>query len=345
MKLGRLIIDIHGLELSKDDIDLLKHPSIGGIILFSRNFNSVQQIKNLIDSIKMLRSPSLIIYVDQEGGRVQRFKDDMTKIPSIELLGEKYKSDPYGAINLSEDIGWLIGYELRCIGIDVNTAPVLDINYSRSNIMSGRCFSNTPKIVSALSKAFLLGAKKSGISSICKHFPGHGFARTDSHVELPNDSRDLKTIYNEDIMPYKEAINLNIEGVMTSHVLYKNVDKYPPTISSKWLQILKNDLRYKGLIYSDDLSMQALREFGDMKSNVVKSLESGCDCIFICNDREIVERIVDEVTFKTSEELNYKLVKLSKNKIIDDFNKNKKVLSTRENIKKILEKKQIEIKL
>ena len=161
MKLGRLIIDIHGLELSKDDIDLLKHPSIGGVILFSRNFNSVQQIKNLVDSIKTLRSPSLIIYVDQEGGRVQRFKDDMTKIPNIELLGEKYKSDPHGAINLSEDIGWLIGHELRCIGIDVNTAPVLDINYSRSNIMSGRCFSNIFFKFSLVDKTFLFLLKSS----------------------------------------------------------------------------------------------------------------------------------------------------------------------------------------
>ena len=143
---------------------------------------------------------------------------------------------------LSKELGWLIGYELRCIGIDVNTAPVLDINYNRSNVMQGRCFSEDPKKVSLLSEAFIIGTKQSGISSICKHYPGHGYAKTDSHIELPQDNRGLKTIFNDDLMPYKKAIKLGIEGIMTSHVLYKNIDQYPPTLSSKWLQILKNTL-------------------------------------------------------------------------------------------------------
>ena len=192
MQLGRLIIDIAGTELTNEDIDLLKHPYVGGIILFSRNFNSINQIKELIGKIKLLRSPSLITYIDHEGGRVQRFKEGMTLLPSISLLGEKYITEPDNALFLAKELGWLTSFELTSIGIDVNTSPVLDINYKRSNIMSERCFSEKPNIVSLLAESFILGSKESCISSICKHYPGHGFARTDSHVELPVDNRDIK---------------------------------------------------------------------------------------------------------------------------------------------------------
>jgi len=346
MKLGNLIIDIDGIELSDEDIEILRHPYIGGVILFARNFSSVDQIVSLIKNIKSIRSPSLVTYVDQEGGNVQRFKDGLTLLPPLNLLGNKYMSDPFETIKLSEELGWLIGYELRHLGIDVNTAPVLDIDYGRSNVMSTRCFSTNPNNVTLLSEAFIVGAKKSGISSICKHYPGHGYAKTDSHVELPVDSRDLEDIYKKDLMPYKKAIDLNIEGIMTSHVLYKNIDQYPPTISGKWLQILRNDLRYKGLIYSDDLSMLALNEFGEMKDNVLKSLNSGCNCIFICNDRDKVTHILDNLILDITEEESNEIMKLSNNKSPrDNIYKNKKRLEIIENLERISETKQIEINL
>jgi len=346
MKLGNLIIDIDGIELSDEDIEILRHPYIGGVILFARNFSSVDQIVSLIKNIKSIRSPSLVTYVDQEGGNVQRFKDGLTLLPPLNLLGNKYMSDPFETIKLSEELGWLIGYELRHLGIDVNTAPVLDIDYGRSNVMSTRCFSTNPNNVTLLSEAFIVGAKKSGISSICKHYPGHGYAKTDSHVELPVDSRDLEDIYKKDLMPYKKAIDLNIEGIMTSHVLYKNIDQYPPTISGKWLQILRNDLRYKGLIYSDDLSMLALNEFGEMKDNVLKSLNSGCNCIFICNDRDKVTHILDNLILDITEKESNEIMKLSNNKSPrDNIYKNKKRLEIIENLERISETKQIEINL
>ena len=346
MKLGNLIIDIDGIELSDEDIEILRHPYIGGVILFARNFSSVDQIVSLIKNIKSIRSPSLVTYVDQEGGNVQRFKDGLTLLPPLNLLGNKYMNDPFETIKLSEELGWLIGYELRHLGIDVNTAPVLDIDYGRSNVMSTRCFSTNPNNVTLLSEAFIVGAKKSGISSICKHYPGHGYAKTDSHVELPVDSRDLEDIYKKDLMPYKKAIDLNIEGIMTSHVLYKNIDQYPPTISGKWLQILRNDLRYKGLIYSDDLSMLALNEFGEMKDNVLKSLNSGCNCIFICNDRDKVTHILDNLILDITEEESNEIMKLSNNKSPrDNIYKNKKRLEIIENLERISETKQIEINL
>lgn len=346
MKLGKLIIDIDGTELSKMDIEILRHPYIGGVILFSRNFSSVMQLTSLINSIKLLRSPSLIIYVDQEGGNVQRFKDGLTLLPAIDLLGKKYIKDPSGATSLSGDLGWLIGHELSFVGVDVNTTPVLDIDYGRSNVMKNRCFSSNPNNVTTLAEAFIIGVKKTGISSICKHYPGHGYAKTDSHLELPVDSRDFKTIYKDDLMPYKKAIDLGVEGIMTSHVLYKNVDIYPPTLSEKWLQILRNDLRYKGLIYSDDLSMKALNEFGEIEDNVLKSLEVGCDCIFICNDREKVIKILDNIIIETSDEVSKKIIKLGDRKSInDDLYKNKKRLSIIDRLERINEEKQIEITL
>ena len=345
MNLGKLIVDIDGITLSSNDYDVLTHPNIGGVILFSRNFTSIQQIKKLISDIKSIRSPSLIIYVDQEGQKVQRFRDGLTDLPSVSLLGKKYKADPDDAIELSRNLGWLINYELSTLGVDVNTTPVLDIDYSKSTIMENRCFAETPKIVSILSEAYIQGLRETGISCICKHYPGHGYAKADSHEILPEDNRDFKTIYTEDLLPYKKAINQNVEGIMTSHVLYKNVDEFPPTLSRKWLQILRNDLRYRGLIYSDDLSMKALEKFGNIDDNVIKSLEAGCDCIFVCNNRNIVEKILDNINLEGNYDINQKMLKLQTKLNKDNLSKNKKRLNIIDKIKNLRIKNQMEINL
>ena len=346
MNLGRLIIDIEGSELSRNDIDILRHPYIGGVILFARNFISINQVASLISSIKDLRSPSLVVYLDHEGGRVQRFKNGLTVLPSIDTLGIKYNDKPHEAIELSNELGWLMGFELSYIGVDVNTMPVLDIDYKRSNVMSGRCFADDPGIVSELSAAFLKGVKTTNMRSICKHYPGHGYAKTDSHLELPDDKRGLKAIFSNDLLPYKQAIELGVEGVMTSHVRYNNIDTLPPTISRKWLQILRNDLRYKGLIFSDDMSMKALDEFGIIEDNLLKAIDAGCDCIFICNDREKVVSILDNVIIKNTVEVISKIINLNHPKVKkEDLYVNKKRISIIEKLKKIDEKKQIEITL
>ena len=346
MNLGRLIIDIEGSELSRNDIDILRHPYIGGVILFARNFISINQVASLISSIKDLRSPSLVVYLDHEGGRVQRFKNGLTVLPSIDTLGIKYNDKPHEAIELSNELGWLMGFELSYIGVDVNTMPVLDIDYKRSNVMSGRCFADDPGIVSELSAAFLKGVKTTNMRSICKHYPGHGYAKTDSHLELPDDKRGLKAIFSNDLLPYKQAIELGVEGVMTSHVRYNNIDTLPPTISRKWLQILRNDLRYKGLIFSDDMSMKALDEFGIIEDNLLKAIDAGCDCLFICNDREKVVSILDNVIIKNTEEVVSKIINLnSPNVEKENLYANKKRISIIEKLKKIDEKKQIEITL
>ena len=346
MNLGRLIIDIEGSELSQNDIDILQHSYIGGVILFARNFVSINQVTSLILSIKDLRSPSLVVYLDHEGARVQRFKNGLAVLPSIDALGIKYNDNPREAIELSNDLGWLIGFELSYLGVDVNTMPVLDIDYKRSNIMSKRCFAEDPRIVSELSAAFLKGVKTTNMRSICKHYPGHGYAKTDSHLELPDDKRGLKAIFSNDLLPYKQAIEFGVEGVMTSHVRYNNIDALPPTISRKWLQILRNDLRYKGLIFSDDMSMKALDEFGIIEDNLLKAIDAGCDCLFICNDREKVVSILDNVIIKNTEEVVSKIINLSSPKVKkENLYANKKRISIIEKLKKIDEKKQIEITL
>tara|TARA_B100000795_G_scaffold102032_1_gene75205 strand:- start:295 stop:1335 length:1041 start_codon:yes stop_codon:yes gene_type:complete len=346
MNLGRLIIDINTGELTQNDVDILQHPYIGGVILFARNFISIEQISSLIASIKDLRSPSLIVYLDHEGGRVQRFKDGLTVLPSVDTLGIKYNEKPHEAIELSNDLGWLMGFELSYLGVDVNTMPVLDIDYKRSNIMSDRCFAEDPAVVSKLTAAFLKGVKTTDMRSICKHYPGHGYAKTDSHLELPDDKRGFKTIFNNDLLPYKQAIELGVEGIMTSHVRYNNIDILPPTISRKWLQILRNDLRYKGLVFSDDMSMKALNEFGNIEDNLLKSIDAGCDCIFICNDREVVVKILDNIVMNSTAEVTSKIIKLNRPKAkTEDLYTNKKRMSVIEKLKKIDEKKQIEITL
>ena len=345
MNLGKLIIDIDGPELTQEDKDILRHPNIGGVILFARNFISVDQISKLINHIKALRSPSLIIYVDQEGGRVQRFKDGLTIIPSMELLGEKYNSDPDDAIELSKNLGWLINFELSYLGVDVNTSPVLDINYSKSSVMKSRCFANSQKIVSYLAESYIKGAKETGLSLICKHYPGHGYAKADSHEILPEDNRDFKTILIDDISPYKIAIDQNISGIMTSHVLYKNFDAYPPTISRKWLQVLRNDLRFKGLIFSDDLSMKALERFGSIIDNLVRSIESGCDCIFVCNNRKEVENICENINLFGDYELNEKMLKLHNTEISENIFKSKKRSFVLDKLKYLNKKNQMEISM
>jgi len=278
---------------------------------------------------------------------VQRFKNGLTVLPSIDTLGIKYNDKPHEAIELSNELGWLMGFELSYIGVDVNTMPVLDIDYKRSNVMSGRCFADDPGIVSELSAAFLKGVKTTNMRSICKHYPGHGYAKTDSHLELPDDKRGLKAIFSNDLLPYKQAIELGVEGVMTSHVRYNNIDTLPPTISRKWLQILRNDLRYKGLIFSDDMSMKALDEFGIIEDNLLKAIDAGCDCLFICNDREKVVSILDNVIIKNTEEVVSKIINLNSPNNVEKKNlyTNKKRISIIEKLKKIDEKKQIEITL
>ena len=346
MKLGRLIIDVNGVELSAEEAEILSHPYIGGVIIFSKNFESNEQLKNLINSIKKIRSPSLLIYIDQEGGSVQRIKSNILEIPSVSNIGKIYENDNLLAKELARSIGWLIGHELSFFNIDINTCPVLDIDYKKSKVVSDRCYSANPAIVSQLAHEYILGAKENNISSIGKHYPGHGYAIADSHYELPIDNREYKTIFSNDLDPYIYCIEKGLNGVMLSHVQYKKIDNLPASLSKIWIYKLRNELRYNGIIYSDDLSMKALDDFGSMEDRVEHTISAGCDCLFICNNQDSVVKVLDNVIINDNQEIHTKLNNMRTKQIsYDDFSNStlrREIISRAQHLHENL---QLEIKL
>ena len=286
---GRLIIDIDGKNLSNDDKTILSSKHIGGLVLFSRNFDSYDQLDNLIKEVHLIKE-NIIIAVDQEGGRVQRFEKEYTKIPSMQdaSLFAKENDDK----EFIKDLAWLISSELIAVGIDINFAPVLDINRNISSIIGNRSFSNDILEVINNASDYIDGMHEAGMKSTGKHFPGHGNVVEDSHIELPVDERELHELLNEDLKPYIK-LNDKLDVIMCAHILFSKVDSKIPSFSDTWINnVLRNKLNYKGLIFSDDLSM--LGSGNESLFNKVKmSLEAGCDMVLICNDRFGVKEVID----------------------------------------------------
>jgi len=285
---GRLMIDIDGFNLSNEDKSLLSSKHVGGLILFSRNFDSYDQLFNLIQEVHLIKE-NIIIAVDQEGGRVQRFEKEFTKIPSMQevSLFAKENADQ----DFIKDLAWLISSELIAVGIDINFAPVLDINRNISTIIGNRSFSDDILEVINNASDYIDGMHEAGMKSSGKHFPGHGNVIEDSHLDLPQDERELHELINEDIKPYIELKD-KIDLIMCAHILFSKVDNKIPSFSNTWINnILKNKLNYKGLIFSDDLSM---RGSGDdsLTCKVQMSLDAGCDMLIICNNRSGVKEAV-----------------------------------------------------
>ena len=282
---GRLIIDIDGKNLSNDDKTILSSKHIGGLILFSRNFDSYDQLDNLIKEIHLIKE-NIIIAVDQEGGRVQRFEKEYTKIPSMQdaSLFAKKNDDK----DFIKDLAWLISSELIAVGIDINFAPVLDINRNISSIIGNRSFSNDILEVINNASDYIDGMHEAGMKSTGKHFPGHGNVVEDSHIELPVDERELHELLNEDLKPYIK-LNDKLDVIMCAHILFSKVDSKIPSFSDTWINnVLRNKLNYKGLIFSDDLSMLGSGNHS-LIDKVKMSLNAGCDMVIICNDRSGVK--------------------------------------------------------
>ena len=300
LDLGPLIVDIAGVELTVEDREFLQHPNIGGVILFARNFICREQVGALVAEIKALRQPSLLIYVDQEGGRVQRFKEGFKRLPPLAVLGKVYDSSPSKALEFAESTAWLMASEILSCGIDVSFAPVLDIDTGISEVIGNRSFHHEPKIVSILGLAYCQGLKRAGMASTGKHFPGHGSVAADSHLCLPEDPRPLKTIEEYDLIPFKELIKQQaLSALMSAHVVFNTVDANPASFSSVWLeQILARQLGFKGLIYSDDLGMAGALAVGDVATCAQRALSLGCDQVLICNDRAAAIKAVETVKVK-----------------------------------------------
>jgi beta-N-acetylhexosaminidase len=288
------MLDIEGLELSPADRDILREPAVGGVILFARNFESVEQVTELVSEIRALRSPPLLIAVDHEGGRVQRFREGFTLIPPMRHIGREYDRDRESGLQLARQAGWLIASELRATGIDLCFAPCVDLDWGISEIIGNRSFHRRPDAVSELAEAFARGLKSAGMAAVAKHFPGHGAVVADSHLKLPIDRREYGLIL-DDMRPYERMMNTSVvAGVMLAHIVYREINDMPAGFSEFWIQReLRSRLGFGGAVFCDDLSMKATSTYGTMADRARLSLKAGCDMILTCNDRDAAHLAVD----------------------------------------------------
>ena len=284
--LGPIMLDVEGLELVAADRQLLREPAVGGVILFSRNYASPDQLADLVGEIRHLRSPPLLVAVDHEGGRVQRFRDGFSAIPPMRQLGHLYDTDPEDALQLARDAGWLIAAELRASGIDLALTPCVDIDWGVSEAIGDRALHRSPTVVGELANAICRGLSDAGMAAVAKHFPGHGAVVADSHVRLPVDRREFGDLL-DDMRPFERLIRSRaVSAILMSHVVYSEVDSLPAGFSAYWMQDqLRNQLGFDGAILSDDLSMKATATFGSMPERARRALDAGCDMVLICNDR------------------------------------------------------------
>lgn len=288
--MAQLMIDIAGTELTADDKNLLAAPAVNGLILFTRNFASLEQLQELIREARAAAAKPLLIAVDHEGGRVQRFREGFSAIPSMGSL-QKIENDDERQ-RAARDLGWLMAAEVQAVGIDISFAPVLDVD-DCSDVIGDRAFSAVPSEISKLASSFIEGMHEAGMACTGKHFPGHGSVQADSHIAIPEDDRTLEQIRAHDLKPFL-SLSQKLDGIMPAHVIYPQIDPQPAGFSEFWLQqILRSELQFNGTIFSDDLSMQGATVAGDMQKRAMAALEAGCDMILVCNDRAGAVQVLD----------------------------------------------------
>ncbi len=280
------MLDIEGRQLSPADRALLQEPSVGGVVLFTRNYESPSQLSDLVAAIRDLRSPPLLIAVDHEGGRVQRFREGFSEIPPMRRLGRQHDNDPDAAASLAKSVGWLIASELRAMDIDLSFTPCVDLDWGVSEIIGNRAFHSKPDVVAELASAYCNGLRSAGMAAVAKHFPGHGAVVADSHEQLPVDRRSYGELL-DDMRPYEKLIaKRQLAGVMIAHVVIAETDPLPASFSSYWInEQLRSQLGFDGAVLCDDLSMKATAHLGSMPKRARLALEAGCDMVLICNDR------------------------------------------------------------
>ncbi len=299
MSLGPLMVGIKGLALDEVETELLRHPSVGGVILFTRNFHSIEQLNSLVKNIHDLRQPHLIVAVDHEGGRVQRFREEFTVLPAVRELGKRFDLDKEEALNDTESWGWLMAAELRSVGIDISFAPVLDIDRQISQVIGDRAFHSDIDAISRLAFRYVKGMKEAGMAATAKHFPGHGGVSPDTHTECAVDERSYDVIVEQDLRPFLHMIESGLPAIMMSHVIYNQVDSWPASLSTIWIkQILRQRFGFQGVVFSDDLCMEGCGIAGNMLERTRAALDAGNDMVLICNDFEVIQKVVSSLSFE-----------------------------------------------
>lgn len=306
---GPVMLDVAGLSLTEEDIRRLRHPLTGGVILFARNFSDRAQLTALTNAIRAVRH-DVLIAVDHEGGRVQRFRSDgFTQLPPMRRLGQLWDDSPVIACKTATAVGYVLAGELRACGVDLSFTPVLDLDYGESVVIGNRAFHHDPQGVAQLAQSLNYGLALAGMANCGKHFPGHGFVSADSHHAIPVDNRSLDDILKKDAAPYF-WMGIGLTGVMPAHVIYPQVDAKPAGFSAKWLSILREKLQFDGVIFSDDLSMEGARAAGGVVESAKAALDAGCDMVLVCNSPDKADEILarldyflDEATLRSRSRL------------------------------------------
>ncbi|MGB5132382.1 MAG: beta-N-acetylhexosaminidase [Steroidobacteraceae bacterium] len=297
MTLGPVMVDLRGIALEPDEREMLGHPLVGSVILFTRNYESTGQLARLVAEIHSVRTPALLVAVDQEGGRVQRFQEGFTRLPPMRALGRRYNGDRGEGLGLARRLGWLMAAELRCVGIDLSFAPCVDLDYGVSQAIGDRALHVEAAAVGELGVAYMLGMRDAGMAATAKHFPGHGAVAADSHVALPVDRRAWADIA-ADFLPYRRLIANGLSSVMAAHVVFPEVDVMPASLSQRWIRgVLRGELEFQGAVFADDLSMAGAAAFGDIVARAELALAAGCDVLPVCNDRGAVLKLIDELRY------------------------------------------------
>ncbi len=310
MGLGPVMLDLKSLALEPEEQELLRHPQVGGVILFTRNYESAAQLTRLVSEIHSLRSPALLVAVDQEGGRVQRFRPGFTRLPAVRQIGRRYAQDPKSGLALSRQLGWLMAVELRACGVDLSFAPCVDLDYGASSVIGDRALHRDSAAVADLAVAYMLGMRDAGMAATAKHFPGHGAVTADSHVALPVDRRALVDL-EEDLAPYRRMIANGLPAIMAAHVVFSEVDTLPASLSPLWIKgYLREELRFPGAVFTDDLSMAGATAFGDILARSRLALEAGCDMLPVCNDRAAVTTLLQQLERPADPVSQMRLVRL-----------------------------------
>jgi len=295
MTLGPVMVDLAGIALEPVEREMLRHPQVGCVILFTRNYESPEQVARLTAEIHGIRSPPLLVAVDQEGGRVQRFRAGFTRLPALREVGRRYGADRGEGLTLARELGWLMAAELRGVGVDMSFAPCIDIDYGVSRAIGDRALHPDPAAVADLGVAYMLGMRDAGMAATGKHFPGHGAVAADSHVALPVDRREWPDI-EADLQPYRRLIANGLPAVMVAHIVFPSVDEKPASLSRAWIHgVLRGELGFQGAVFADDLSMAGAAAFGDITVRATLAREAGCDVLPVCNDRQAVETLLESL--------------------------------------------------